>query len=514
VILRELLAESHLHLRLLCGDDEQLDRPVRWVFATELAQPRRYLTGGELVISGLIWRKKAADSEAFVAALAEAGAVALAAGAAHLGRVPKDLVAACRRHGLALVEVPMEVSFGALSEHVLTSLSTVRSAQLAASLGRHRQLLLAIAEGRQLAELAQNVSDATGVTCRVLTPIGTHVVEGPQPLPGPDLDRVTTAFLSADQFPAVVAGEDVTAYTVFPVGSALGQRLTSWFIVAEGTWADWAPDITDALGELAAIAALERARQSDALRYDRKRAEELFALIEAGAGGQPEASTRLRQAGLEPEHPLLVVDAGFAGRPELVESACYLLADLATQLGSAAVVAARPPWATVVLPGADGATDEIRRVMERLLPGLPYNRLVLGTARAETPGVLAGALDSARHAAAMAELDQSSHLSVVSSDEEISYARLLAAVPDEVRRMFASRVLGRLLEYDEAHEAGLFETLRTFLAQSGSWTRTADELFLHVNTVRYRITRVEELTGRDLSRLGDRVDLLLALHSL
>jgi len=514
VILRDLLAEPHLHLRLLCGEDEQLDRPVRWVFATELAQPRRYLTGGELVISGLIWRRKPADSEAFVAALAEAGVVALAAGTAHLGRVPKDVVCACERHGLALVEVPMEVSFGALSEHVLTSLSTVRSAQLAASLGRHRELLLAVAEGRQLAELAQNVSDATGVTCRVLTPIGTHVVEGPKPLPGPDLDRVTAAFLSADRFPAVVAGEDLTAYTVFPVGSALGQRLTSWFIVAEGTWADWDPDVTDALGELAAIAALERARQSDALRFDRQRADQLFALIEAGAGGQPEAATRLRQAGLDPDLPLLVVDAGFAGRPELVEAACYLLTDLATHLGSAAVVAARPPWATVVLPCADGATDDVRQVMDRLLPGLPPNRLVLGTARAESPAVLAGALESARHAAAMAELDRSAHLSIVSSDEEISYARLLAAVPDEVRRMFASRVLGGLLEYDDAHHAGLLETLRTFLAQSGSWTRTAEEMFLHINTVRYRITRVEELTGRDLSRLEDRVDLLLALHSL
>jgi hypothetical protein len=514
VILRELLAEPDLHLRLLCGGDEQLDRPVRWVFATELGQPRRFLIGGELVISGLIWRRKPADSEAFVAQLAEAGAVALAAGAAHLGRVPQDVVRACQRHRLALIEVPMEVSFGALSEHVLTSLSTVRSAQLAASLDRHRQLLLAVAEGRQLAELAESVSQATGVMCRVLTPIGTHVVEGPQPLPRLDLDRVTAAFLSADRFPAVVAGQNVKAYTVFPVGSALGQRLTSWFIVAEGTWADWDPDVTDALGELAAIAALERARQSDAMRFNRQRAEELFALIEVGAGGQPEAATRLRQAGLDPDLPLLVVDAGFPGRPELVDAACHLLADLATHLGSPAVVAARPPWATVVLPGADRTTDKIRQVLDRLLPGLPPSRLVLGTARAENPGVLSGALESARHAAVMAELDRSSHLNVVSSDEEISYARLLAAVPDEVRRMFSSRVLGRLLEYDQAHHAGLVETLRTFLAQSGSWTRTADELILHVNTVRYRIGRVEELTGRDLSRLEDRVDLLLALQSL
>jgi len=37
---------------------------------------------------------------------------------------------------------------------------------------------------------------------------------------------------------------------------------------------------------------------------------------------------------------------------------------------------------------------------------------------------------------------------------------------------------------------------------------------VHVNTVRYRIERVERLTGRDLGRLEDRVDVFLALRSL
>ncbi|WP_414641072.1 helix-turn-helix domain-containing protein [Actinospica sp.] len=41
--------------------------------------------------------------------------------------------------------------------------------------------------------------------------------------------------------------------------------------------------------------------------------------------------------------------------------------------------------------------------------------------------------------------------------------------------------------------------MRSFLAYDGSWTRTADALHLHVNTVHYRIRRVEEITGRDLS---------------
>jgi len=71
-----------------------------------------------------------------------------------------------------------------------------------------------------------------------------------------------------------------------------------------------------------------------------------------------------------------------------------------------------------------------------------------------------------------------------------------------------------VLEYDARHGAGLQATLEAFLDCSGSWSRAADALHLHVNTVRYRIARVEELTGRDLSRLEDRVDVFLALRSV
>ncbi|MEE2055207.1 helix-turn-helix domain-containing protein, partial [Nocardiopsis tropica] len=49
------------------------------------------------------------------------------------------------------------------------------------------------------------------------------------------------------------------------------------------------------------------------------------------------------------------------------------------------------------------------------------------------------------------------------------------------------------------------------LAHSGSWQRCAAAMHVHVNTLRYRIGRVEELTGRDLSSLEHRVDLFLAL---
>jgi DNA-binding PucR family transcriptional regulator len=93
-----------------------------------------------------------------------------------------------------------------------------------------------------------------------------------------------------------------------------------------------------------------------------------------------------------------------------------------------------------------------------------------------------------------------------------SHERLLASVPASVLRSFRERLLGPLAEYDARHNAELLPTLRSFLACDGSWSACATRMYVHVNTVRYRIGRIEALTGRDLSALSDRVDFFLALR--
>jgi DNA-binding PucR family transcriptional regulator len=93
-----------------------------------------------------------------------------------------------------------------------------------------------------------------------------------------------------------------------------------------------------------------------------------------------------------------------------------------------------------------------------------------------------------------------------------SHERLLASVPTPVLQSFTERLLGPLAEYDTRHHAELLPTLRSFLACDGSWSACASRMYVHVNTVRYRIGRIEALTGRDLSALADRVDFFLALR--
>ncbi|MDX3536713.1 helix-turn-helix domain-containing protein [Streptomyces sp. MB09-01] len=85
-------------------------------------------------------------------------------------------------------------------------------------------------------------------------------------------------------------------------------------------------------------------------------------------------------------------------------------------------------------------------------------------------------------------------------------AELMAGVPPEVRTVFAAQTLGAL------GDGMLRETLEVFLANNCSWARTAEALHLHVNTVHYRIERVQVLTGRDLPRLDHKLDLYAALR--
>jgi DNA-binding PucR family transcriptional regulator len=70
-----------------------------------------------------------------------------------------------------------------------------------------------------------------------------------------------------------------------------------------------------------------------------------------------------------------------------------------------------------------------------------------------------------------------------------------------------------LREYDRRREAQLEVTLKAFLQYDGQYAATASALFVHVNTLRNRLAKITELTGRDTGRTEDRVDLYLALEA-
>ena len=519
MLLRDLLAVSALQLRLLVDPPGSLDRELRRVWTTDLLRPGQYLSGGELVISGLVWRRSPQDSEVFVKALHDADVAALAAGDALLGSVPDDLVDACRRHRLALIEVPTEVSFADVTEHLVGAVSAERGNRLSATLRRQRELLSAAASGSSLVQLAASVSAETGQMLRVLSTTGRAIVPGSTALTPAAMDAITRGFLRAERLPVVSMGPKGTAYSLFTVGRGLEHRLTSWIVVAEGDCAQWPTETVESVWELAAIAALDRVRRDEGWHAVGHLAQEVLDLAESG-DNPVRLHRRMLQCGLDPARPVIALVAHHGDRDGRPDIARAVLEDVAAGYGQPVVgrdrdgtVAAVVPARDVDLAGDQDTASAMTAAIERLAPGFGRDQLSVGISEVSPVEALSGALDQARYARAAAQR-RGSGVRVVTAQKLTSSVLLLATVPDAVRRTFTSRVLGPVLEHDKRTDADLLGTLQAFLDCSGSWSRAAELLHLHVNTVRYRIERVEELTGRDLANLEDRVDLFLALSSL
>jgi purine catabolism regulator len=76
---------------------------------------------------------------------------------------------------------------------------------------------------------------------------------------------------------------------------------------------------------------------------------------------------------------------------------------------------------------------------------------------------------------------------------------------------FYEETLGKTAQHDERHNSDLVPTLKAFFSAHGNLSRTAEILFLHRNTVSYRLQRIEELSGLHLDDEEDRFRLQLAV---
>ncbi|MET7641101.1 PucR family transcriptional regulator ligand-binding domain-containing protein [Streptomyces sp. NPDC005438] len=534
--LRTLLETEALGLRLL-GGEEGLDRAVTGVMTTDLRDPSRYLDGGELVLTGLAWLRAPDDSERFVALLARAGVAGLAAGEAEWGRVPEDLVAACARHGLPLLAVSEEVAFATITEHVSRHTTGERAGDLAAVVARHRRLL-GVGEGG-LEPLLDLLATELDLRAWVLSPLG-RVLAGGE-LPEPRGVSLAGEHLASLREPSRVTGQprvvrvDGLPHTLLPVpdreGLTPGQRLErgGWSLAVRGDVADWSLTHRTLLSDVTALVEAERERGGAHRAVGREMASEVVRLLRSAApGSEVEARLRLASPVLRPAPRAVtgwrVVVARLAGlgAPErgpeplaagaLLEEALTLTGtpSAVTVDGEEAVALVAPPEsAGSAAVGSTALRTALAAPLER---GLSGARLSVGVSGVVTSGeALRGAWAEARHARGVAAAGGGT-VAVASHRELASHVLLLPFVPEEVRQVFSSRLLEPLAEYDRQHRSGLVETLETFLDCDGSWSRCARRLHLHVNTLRYRISRVERLTGRDLSRLEDRVDFFLALR--
>ncbi|MEU9209283.1 PucR family transcriptional regulator ligand-binding domain-containing protein [Streptomyces sp. NPDC048415] len=553
--LRALLDTDALGLRLLGGEDE-LDRTVRGVMTTDLKDPSRYLSGGELVLTGLAWRHDAADSEPFVRILASAGVAALAAGEAELGDIPDDLVVACVRNRLPLFAVNESVAFATITEHVVRQVSGERAGDLAAVVDRHRRMMTSGPAGGGPDVVLDLLGSDLDLNAWVLSPTGRPVAGSK--VAGAALSADVCAKLAAEHLAAVRTGRraphrvtvGTTTYSLFPIrssGRSTGASrdvretvLSDWLLAVEADAGDWPEGRLDLLQGVTQLIAVERDRRDAARTVRRRLAQEVLELVQTGAA-PAEIAARLRVAapvllpglGAAPHWQVVVArvewdGAEIEGGPVAQSLLEEILVDpLSTgpeqsdriavaHTGDEAIALVPLPAVSSEHDGSESGVQAdalLEAVRDPLSAGLNDDgRATLGVSAAvHSAEGLRGALEEARHARRVAAA-RPGRVCAAGHQELASHVLLLPFVPDDVRRAFTARLLDPLRDYDRRHRAELIPTLEAFLDCDGSWTRCASRLHLHVNTLRYRVGRIEQLTSRDLSRLEDKLDFFLALR--
>ncbi|WP_427923772.1 helix-turn-helix domain-containing protein [Streptomyces sp. cg40] len=522
-----LLQDESLGLRLLWAEDAQLAREISGVTVTDLEDPARFVRRDEVVLSGLVWwsaEDGAGRAERFVSALRGAGAAALLAGEETHGSVPDDLVEACVRHGVPVAAVPAHIMFRAITDTVYLGRWGELSRRHALPDGVRGRLSRMAAQGAgPEAIVATAFAHLERAVAYVLTPSGRTVAATPG---AAEISARKAASLLAEALP--VDADGVSPY----------ER-----------WHLCLPDPDDApprmLHELASVLGRCQEARVRSRAEERQTADELGALL-AVPGTDPSAvAGALRACGLPDEGPyrVLVAETG-AGRAGLAEGAlAEVVAHVVAGERAAGAVsgarAGRAPNGTAVAGAAGRPTDAAALAeppsgvgaVGRLPDGVAFAVVTGGEAEAfrevwtlvaggeaavplygGTGAAVAeakdlnGALAQARYALGSARGTARRGSALVDASALTGLDALLTGVPAEVRTAFSRTVLGEL-----RGNAVMLETLETFLACDGSWARTAEALHLHVNSVHYRIGRIEHFTGRDLSRLYDRLDLWAAL---
>jgi sugar diacid utilization regulator len=171
----------------------------------------------------------------------------------------------------------------------------------------------------------------------------------------------------------------------------------------------------------------------------------------------------------------------------------------------------------VLIPGPDEAraARAAEAALRELQAGLPGNTFTLGRSRvAADPADLHRAGSEALLAANVAE--GTAERALLAFEDTGSYRLLLPAMsedPAELQRFYADTIEA-LAAYDAQYETELVRTVEAYLDNDANVAATAQTLFTHRHTVRYRLERVRDLSGLDMASTDGRERLSLGLKSM
>ncbi|HEX6026311.1 MAG TPA: PucR family transcriptional regulator ligand-binding domain-containing protein [Solirubrobacter sp.] len=521
--LRELLRE--LEVTVVAGE-ASLDRAVRWVHISELEDPTPWLSGGELLLTTGLQLGDDAQQRAYLARLADHGLAGLGFGAGlSYEHVPDGLREAAIEREFPLFEIPYELPFIAVTERAFTQLVNEQYAVLRRALSAHERLERIVLSERGLEGVASGLATMIGGPALIFDSRGELLARRAGRAA---LSRATIVALGAQLRERTLAGGRrgyVPSAEGFPAGALAlpvargphsgrgdGPLPEAWLIAAKD-----AGPLTEldrlTLHQAVTIVALELLRRRVVDDTERRLAGDVLTALVAGDLAGSELERRLEPFGLRDRAGVLVLAPQRGERAAAEES---LTRSVREEVGGG-LVAASGRVLCALLPAS--GDDELFALAARLHARVERETgqsLQAGAGRVVATGELRRGFHEARcalEARALAVNGHGESRSMLATYRDLgSFQLLLSLQDDDALRLFCDSILVPIEESEGAYGGELMRSLEAFIECNGQWERAAKALFCHRHTLRYRIRRVEELTGRSLDSARDRIDFWLALR--
>jgi purine catabolism regulator len=466
----DIVETPGLGVGLAAGADG-LDNEVRWIHISELRDPTPWLEGGELLLTtGLGIGTSPGAQVAYVRRLAAAGLAGLGIGVGmEFEAVPKAILTVAERIGFPVLTIPYELPFIALTKLGFTRLANAQLELLTDALAVHERLSAIVLSGGGLDALLDALNERLGCSLRLVDGDGRVLGERHGPIP--------LGFEGALELP--VGGHGEAAAMLRATRGRDGFSEFDLLVLHHGQTA-----VSFELSRRRAVSATELRLAGDMLEdLEHDRLEDR------------EVARRLAAFDLDPGlHCAALVAEPADGIP--VERLRAELARDLDEAGYSYLSTARADSAAFLIQAEE--EQEVLRLAEDLAGLEVCGRIGIG--RPASGRRLGRSLQEARAALEAA--------APVASYRDLGPLELILGLSDAALEAFVDRVLG-----DAADSELLVTSLAALLDSGCRWSEAAASLGVHRHTLRYRMERLRDRTGRHPDDPADRMELWLAMKA-
>ncbi|WEK60652.1 MAG: PucR family transcriptional regulator [Candidatus Microbacterium colombiense] len=491
--LRALLARRDLGLRLVSEPSllpaDALDRPLRWVHSSDLADPTPFLAEDLVLLTTGTQFDEPGAAAIYVERLIDRGVLGLGFGTeVHRAGIPDDLLDACAEGGIPLFEVPYRTPFIAVARAHSEAIAAQAYARRSWALDTQRGLALAALRPRGLDATLAELGRRLGVWAGMFDAAGALLLSHPRDAVSPDVldglgERVMdilTRGMEAGQALSI----DEHTFMLFTIGR--GGQLRGVIALAIDALDQEARSVVTSVIAMAGLAM----EQSEQLARSRRRLHSQ--LLDSLLSDDPTLARRV--LGGLPQAPVVVAVAADAPAGPLTD----WWERQRSEHGTTFFLAEAEDGITICLSTADDALlDEV----------------------AARFGIRIGVSDpegfdafSRAHAQALTVLRQQRGAGAERYADTIGSSILAALATDEARLVAESR-LAPLREHDARLGAELEQTLRVWLEHDARAEQAAVLLGVHRHTLRSRVAQAGALLGIDLSSFPARAELWALLQT-